>query len=87
MVGLPIRQFMKEVYLNVFMVTIVSSILPLLLNRILIVNSFNSFALTVLITVLYTALVIFFIGCSKHDKSIIKSGILKILAKIKNEKS
>lgn len=87
MVGLPVRQFMREVYFNVIIVTAVSSVLPLLLNRILIVDNFITFIFTVLVTAAYTIIIIYIIGCSKQDKCFIKNCFYKVLSKIKNERS
>lgn len=83
MINLPVRAFLKEVYYNVIIVTIIASIVPLIIKRIIGVASFISFAILVVFTVLSTAVTIYFIGCNKHDRQIIKSNISKFSKRFK----
>ena len=84
MVGLPIRKFIKEVYLNVVSVSVLSSLIPYILLHFFELNCFAHFIIIVSITLVNSLLVIYFIGCSKHDREIVNSAIRNVIKKIKN---
>lgn len=83
MVDLSIRMFMRDVYFNVILVTLLASVAPFLLLRIFDLDNFLHFVVIVLMTALSTMLVIYFIGCSQKDKLLINNFFLQIVDKIK----
>lgn len=79
MVGLSVRKFLSKVYINVIIVTVAALVLPLLLCGI-VPEGFSGFVLKVLICVASAAMSIFFVGCSKAERSEIINLILKRFA-------
>ncbi|SHF10879.1 Na+-driven multidrug efflux pump [Bacteroides faecichinchillae] len=81
-VGLSIRSFLKDVYLNVLIVTLLASILPFVMYRIILCDNLLSFAMLCACSVLSSVLAIYFIGCTRHDRLIVKSFIHRVFHKI-----
>lgn len=67
MIGMPVGDFLKKVYLNVILVSSISLLLPLLTRNHMPCN-FTGFLLSVGICVLSSASVIWFMGCSKRER-------------------
>lgn len=70
LIGLSSIKFLKKVYLNVILVTIVSSIIPFFLYRNL-SDSFSSFMLISIVSIISTAITVFTIGCEKKERALI----------------
>lgn len=88
MIGLKVRDYIKKVYINVIVVTILSTIFPLILSA-----TFNESVLALIslciVTFISTLLVEYYIGCTSTEREFI---ITKITIKIrkmydKNNKS
>ena len=79
MIGLSVRAYLQKVYLNVIVVALVSSILPIWLVS-NIEETFPHFVLSSLFSVLYTSIVVYYIGCSRKERQYAVS----IICKIKN---
>ena len=75
MIGLPVRTYLSKVYLNVLMVTLVASVLPFLFVHWQ-AGTFLFFFWNVLSTVVYTAFVIYFIGCNRKERQFIVDKIV-----------
>lgn len=82
MIGLSIRKYLKKVYLNVLMVSLLSAILPLLATEIL-YESFIHFILLCLISVVCTGSVVFFVGCDKSERNFVLSKASKLIHRFK----
>lgn len=83
MINLPVRLFLKKVYLNVIIVTAISAICPYMTKRIIGIDSFGSFVLVFFISAVSAILFIYIIGCNKHDKETIHKAINKVINRIK----
>ncbi len=83
MVGLSILKYVKEVLFNVFLVTMISSIIPTILHSVYCKNTLT-FIITTFSTVLGTALVVFFIGLKSHERSLTIGYVQKFISKINN---
>lgn len=83
MVGLSIRSFMKKVYLNVVVVSSASVVLPYIAVRFLGIDSSEHFFELCIISLLSTVSSIYFFGCDKRDKKLIKMFINRVLKKLK----
>lgn len=71
MLGLPVRKYLRKVYLNVLSVTFVSTLLPLLVvNRI--DTTLEGFIFLCLLCLLCTTSSIYLIGCNRNERRIIK---------------
>ena len=70
MIGLRISSYLKDVYLNVIIVTLVSSIIPVYFNS-LQEESAYKFIIISLLCVTWTLVTIFVIGMNKQEKSLI----------------
>ncbi len=70
MIGLSSIRYMKNVYLNVFAVAVLSAILPSLLSMYL-QESFLSFVAISLVAVASTLAVEFYIGCNKKEREFV----------------
>lgn len=80
MLGLKVRKYLKEVYLNVIIVTLLSSILPILLYFILKVN-FCSFCIVSVVSVLSVGAVVWFIGFTERERAVFANKIISVLNK------
>ena len=83
MIGLSARSFLKDVYLNVIVVTMFSSILPYTMVRYVGVDSFVKFIITALISIASVLFFIYTIGCNNQERKMIFDGFKKLKKKIK----
>ena len=80
LIGLKAQDFIKKVYLNVIIVTVLSSILPFALSNI-IDESFISFVLLSIVTLVSTLLVEFYIGCTLKERQFVITKVKTIIKK------
>ena len=81
MIGLKVRNYIKNVVFKVSFVGIISSVFPIYLSLNL-SNSFSSFIVVTGITLFLTIFVIYIIGCSSSERETIKSTIYKLIKKL-----
>lgn len=86
MIGLSIRNYLYFVYLKVFKVTAFASILPVLFSCFLADSSLISQIGLILLSVLSTAVSVFYMGCSNQERNLVVSYIKKYIAKIRMHK-
>lgn len=67
MIQLKAGKYLQQVYLNVFLVTILAIVIPYMLSNTLSEGLFN-FLLTSIVAVISTLIVEFYIGCSKQER-------------------
>ena len=77
MIQLKIRHYLRQVYFNVILVTLVALIVPYFTSRYL-TESFTTFLTISVIALFSTMLTEFFIGCSKSERLFIVSKVTKI---------
>ncbi|MFI3297653.1 MAG: MATE family efflux transporter [bacterium] len=70
MVGLPFLKFVKEVISNVFLVSVMSTIIPLVLSMYF-SHSFGSFILLSIVAILSTVITVYTIGCNEAERELI----------------
>ena len=80
MIGLSVRKYMKKVYINVLVVTVIAAILPFLLSTKL-EESFLNFVLLCFVALICTGTTIYYIGCNKTEQQF----VLNKLHTIKNK--
>lgn len=83
MINLSIKSFLKNVYFNVILVSVISAIMPLIAMKYVELNNFGSFISICLLSVLSAAMTIYFIGCSDQDKQMVKAVINKVIKRIR----
>lgn len=83
MIGLPSLAFLKKVYFNVIAVTIVSAFISYCLYTMQ-DESFTSFIITTIATLLCTSVCILFIGCKAKERMIVFTKMNQIYHKIIN---
>ena len=81
MIHLHARQYLKKVYLNVIVVSIISAFIPLCLS-LCIEESLWTFIGLTLICLACTALAVLFIGCSPHERDMIRTYAIKMKGKL-----
>lgn len=81
MIGLSITKYLKNVYLNIIVVSIIAIILPLI-SAYYIKESFINFILISLIAVICTLSSIYFIGCNNQEREFIHQKLGTIKSKI-----
>ena len=81
MIGLSITKYLKNVYLNIIIVSIIAVILPLI-SAYYIKESFINFILISLIAIICTLSSIYFIGCNNQEKEFIHQKLGTIKSKI-----
>lgn len=80
MIGLRVGNYLRSVYLNVILVTILSLIIPIVLSYQM-GEKFVSFIVITLISMLCTGVVELYIGCSKEERLMVYSMINKLIVK------
>ena len=80
MIGLSVRKYMKKVYINVLVVTVIAAILPFLLSMKL-EESFLNFVLLCFVALICTGMTIYYVGCNKTERQF----VLNKLHTIKNK--
>lgn len=81
MLNLPSLDFIKKVLLNIFVVSVISSIVPIFIKSITVEQNVLSLLISVIACLISTSIVIFFLGCNAKERnmllSLIKNKILK----------
>ena len=80
LIGLKASDFIKKVYLNVVVVTILSAIIPFVLSNVL-GNDFLSFIVLCMITIFSTLIVEFYVGCTMKERQFVVSKVKTIIRK------
>lgn len=70
MIGLSAREYIKKVYLNVWMVALVSSILPCIFSLYM-DKSFITFILSCIVSIITTGLSVSYVGCNNAERHFI----------------
>lgn len=76
MIGLKAKEYLRHVYLNIIIVTIISAIIPFFVCK-LFNESFASFTLISMIAILCTLASELFIGCGAQERQMVYSQIIK----------
>ena len=84
MVGLSVRTFTKEVALNVLVITLLASILPMIIVKTIDVGLVRLIASLILGTT-WSCFVILFVGCTQHERVILLDKMQSYVKKIRNE--
>lgn len=82
MIGLSAKKFIKNVYINVLMVTLIAIIIPFLLTMKL-DESFQNFILSCFMSFLCTGITIFYVGCNKSERQFVITKIHLIIDRLK----
>ncbi len=80
MIGIKPFEFLRKVYLNVIVVTVISFVVPYFVNSWFETSLINFISVT-LLSVVYTLVVIYFIGCNTEERAL----VLRQVEKIKNK--
>lgn len=81
MIGISFMHFMRKVYFNVILVTLLSIVVPLGI-QLKVSECFASFIMLTIISVCCTALAIIYVGCNKKERKIVKKQLYKFKQKI-----
>lgn len=85
LIGLKICYYLKHVYINVIIVSLLSLIVPYVVSC-FIIDSLLCFIVTTLTSIFFTLFVVFYVGCSKLERKNIIIIIKKTVAKIRYDK-
>jgi O-antigen/teichoic acid export membrane protein len=83
-IKLPVVFFVKEVYCNIIFVSISALVIPLLCH-LLIDNNLMRFITVCIVSVITSALAIYFIGCNKDERALAKKHIEKYKNRLFNK--
>lgn len=75
------KNFLKQVYLNVIIVSIISSLFPILLSHFGTLPLIHHFIVNIFLCITSTILAIYYIGCNNQEKKFITERIKKLLIK------
>ena len=81
MIGLSVKGYLKKVYINVLIVTVLSAIVPFLIASRL-EDTFVNFVLLCCLSVACTGLTVYYVGCNKTERRFVKKKIYAIRNKI-----
>lgn len=70
MIGISVRKYMQNVYLNTMKVMLLSAIIPVLVSR-CVNESFQNFIFLCIIAIISTGMVIYFVGCNKNERKFV----------------
>ena len=82
MIGLSVRKYVKKVYINVLIVTVIAAILPFLLSMKL-EESFLNFLLSCFVAFICTGMAICYVGCDKTERKFVWNKLHTIKNKIR----
>ena len=82
MIGLSVRKYMKKVYVNVLVVTVIAAVLPFLMTNVF-MESFLNFILSSLVSFICTGITIYYIGGNKIERKFITDKLHIIIHKIR----
>lgn len=82
MIKLSIKKYIMKVYINVFAVALISSIIPIILKYNMTESLLNFTTITIL-SILYTGVVIYFIGCTNDERSFLNNKLKYFITKTK----
>lgn len=82
MIGISLTKFLRHVYLNIIVVTIFSSFLPILLAHYMEEN-FGAFVLISVIAIVCTVVIALFVGCNKEERTFVFVKTKNVLVKLK----
>ena len=85
MIGLSSKKYLCEVYLNVILVTMAAAVLPILASVVM-EESFLSFVIIVLISLITAAISIFYIGFNKNEREFAVSKVKNVIQKFAKKK-
>ena len=85
MIGLSVRGFSEKVFLNVFVVTVLAAIIPLVLKVLYGHDNFIFFCVISIVSLITTALSIYFVGCSKSERKMLLEYGTKWLKKFRSK--
>jgi O-antigen/teichoic acid export membrane protein len=80
MIKLPVAVFLRDVYCNVIIVSVVAILLPFVCH-VIIENNFVRLIIVGIISIITSGLSIYFIGCNQDERAIAKRYIRKIFLK------
>lgn len=80
LIGLKARDFIKKVYANVVMVTVMSAIVPIALANAM-TESLTGFIVLSVVAIISTLSVEFYIGCTYHERQFIVSKVKTVIKK------
>lgn len=69
LINLPVGDFLRKVYLNVIIVSIIASIIPLVFYNYIQIINLSSFIFLAFITETCTLISIFYVGCNKDERT------------------
>ena len=81
MIDLPVLRYMKKVYVNVLVVTLVSCIFPFFLAYKL-EDSFLNFLFLCFVSVICTSISIYYIGCNRNERKFVMTKLCSIKNKL-----
>lgn len=82
MINLKVGQYLKDVYLNVIMVTTIAAFIPSVMSLNL-SEGFPHFILTSIVSIISTLLVVYFVGCSNSEREFAKVKAIQLCNKFK----
>lgn len=80
MIQLSVKEYMKNVFFNVFVVTILSAVVPYFISLQL-QSSFYSFLILSALCIICSFITIFFVGCKKSERILVINQVRKIVKK------
>lgn len=81
MIGLSVRKYLKKVYINVLIVTVIASIFPFLMTYVL-TESFLNFILSSLAALICTGITIYYVGCNKAERQFVLNKLYTLKNKL-----
>jgi len=85
-IKLQVKDFLKKVYINIILVSILSSIIPFAIFRGM-PNTFTNFLLSSIFTITYNIIVIYYIGCNTTERKFIATKIQHLKKSILNHQA
>ncbi len=82
MIRLRAGEYLRKVYLNVVMVSVLSLLLPWLLARVLPGDGFGRFVLVSAVSLLSTLLVMYHVGCSADERAFVRRKYKQLKTKL-----
>lgn len=82
MIGLPVKNYLKKVYLNIVTVTVIALFIPVFLIEKM-QETFLCFVLQIIITIICSLISIYYVGCNTTERKFIRN---KVTAFVKSKR-
>lgn len=73
--------FVRDVFLKIMLISVVASIIPIMIH-VITEENFINFFMNVVVSIIISIITIFYLGCTKHERTIVLEAAYKVKSKV-----